>query len=48
MGATILGFALGEPILRALHSSLAIIGIDGGEFLLLRSVTALRPSACRA
>ena len=35
MGATILGFALGEPILRALHSSLEIIGIDGGEFLLL-------------
>ena len=35
MGATILGFALGEPILRALHSILAMIGIDGGEFLLL-------------
>ena len=35
MGATILGFALGEPILRALHNGLLTIGIDGGEFLLL-------------
>ena len=35
MGATILGFALGEPILRALHHGLLTIGIDGGEFLLL-------------
>ena len=35
MGATILGFALGEPILRALHHGLLMIGIDGGEFLLL-------------
>ena len=35
MGATILGFALGEPILRALHHGLLGIGIDGGEFLLL-------------
>lgn len=35
MGATILGFALGEPILRALHHGLLMVGIDGGEFLLL-------------
>ena len=35
MGATIVGFALGEPILRALHALFASIGINGGEFLLL-------------
>ena len=35
MGATILGFALGEPILRALHHLFAFAGIDGGEFVLL-------------
>ena len=35
MGATILGFALGEPILRALHTALRAVGVDGGEFLLL-------------
>ncbi len=35
MGATIVGFALGEPILRLLHKSLLSIGLTGGEFLLL-------------
>jgi predicted MFS family arabinose efflux permease len=35
MGATILGFALGEPILRSLHHLFAFAGIDGGEFVLL-------------
>ena len=35
MGATIVGFALGEPILRGLHKLLAAIGVNGGEFLLL-------------
>ncbi len=35
MGATILGFALGEPILRSLHHLFAFAGLDGGEFVLL-------------
>jgi MFS family permease len=35
MAATIVGFALGDPILRLLHLALQRIGIDGGEFLLL-------------
>jgi len=35
MGATIVGFALGDPILRLLHQQLAALGIWGGEFLLL-------------
>jgi MFS family permease len=35
MAATIVGFALGEPILRLLHSGLAALGVRGGEFLLL-------------
>ena len=35
MGATIVGFALGEPILRGLHNLLAAVGVNGGEFLLL-------------
>ncbi len=35
MGATIVGFALGEPILRLLRQMFLAIGIDGGEFLLL-------------
>ncbi|EDY39271.1 transporter, major facilitator family protein [Cyanobium sp. PCC 7001] len=35
MAATIVGFALGDPILRLLRSALAGLGIDGGEFLLL-------------
>ncbi len=35
MGATILGFALGEPILRTLHKVFLSIGVEGGEFLLL-------------
>ncbi len=36
MGATIVGFALGDPILRGLKQGLLILfGIDGGEFLLL-------------
>jgi MFS family permease len=35
MAATIVGFALGEPLLRLLRSSLAAVGIPGGEFLLL-------------
>ncbi len=35
MAATIVGFALGDPILRALQAGLARIGIEGGEFLLL-------------
>ncbi len=35
MAATIVGFALGDPILRALRSALAQVGIRGGEFLLL-------------
>ncbi len=35
MGATILGFALGEPILRLLHKVFLQIGTQGGEFILL-------------
>jgi predicted MFS family arabinose efflux permease len=35
MGATIVGFALGDPILRLLHAGLASLGVGGGEFLLL-------------
>jgi predicted MFS family arabinose efflux permease len=35
MAATIVGFALGDPILRLLQAALARIGIEGGEFLLL-------------
>ncbi len=35
MAATIVGFALGEPILRLLRGSLEQVGIRGGEFLLL-------------
>ena len=35
MGATIVGFALGEPILRALNLASERLGIPGGEFTLL-------------
>jgi MFS family permease len=35
MGATIVGFALGDPILRLLQRGLGALGIPGGEFLLL-------------
>jgi MFS family permease len=35
MAATIVGFALGDPILRLLRGGLARLGIGGGEFLLL-------------
>ncbi len=35
MGATIVGFALGDPILRLLKGTFLSIGINGGEFLLL-------------
>jgi MFS family permease len=35
MAATIVGFALGDPILRLLQSGLAAMGIPGGEFVLL-------------
>ncbi len=35
MGATIVGFALGDPILRILHQILLGVGISGGEFVLL-------------
>ena len=35
MGATIVGFAVGEPILSLLHHVLARFGNPGGEFLLL-------------
>ena len=35
MGATIVGFALGEPILRGLNHVFSTIGIHGGEFILL-------------
>jgi predicted MFS family arabinose efflux permease len=35
MGATIVGFALGDPILRLLQGLLAPIGINDGEFVLL-------------
>lgn len=35
MAATIVGFALGDPILRLLQIGLAAVGIPGGEFVLL-------------
>ena len=35
MAATIVGFALGDPILRLLESLLSRLGIAGGEFVLL-------------
>ncbi len=35
MGATIVGFALGDPILRLLNQVFLKIGISGGEFILL-------------
>lgn len=35
MGATIVGFALGDPILRGLDSLFQSVGLKGGEFLLL-------------
>jgi MFS family permease len=35
MAATIVGFALGDPVLRLLQRALLAIGISGGEFLLL-------------
>jgi MFS family permease len=35
MAATIVGFALGDPILRLMRNLLAGIGIGGGEFVLL-------------
>ena len=35
MAATIVGFALGDPILRLLRTLLAQVGIPGGEFVLL-------------
>lgn len=35
MGATIVGFALGDPVLRLLRNGLATLGIEGGEFALL-------------
>ncbi len=35
MSATIIGFAIGEPILRIFKESFSAIGIKGGEFLLL-------------
>ena len=35
MGATIVGFALGDPILRLMHGLLQRLGISGGEFVLL-------------
>ncbi|MEY3463934.1 MAG: hypothetical protein RLZZ468_1712 [Cyanobacteriota bacterium] len=35
MAATIVGFALGDPILRLLQAGLAALGIPGGEFALL-------------
>jgi MFS family permease len=35
MAATIVGFALGDPILRILQAGLGRLGIQGGEFLLL-------------
>jgi MFS family permease len=35
MGATIVGFAMGDPILRGLQHTLALLGIEGGEFVLL-------------
>jgi len=35
MGATIVGFALGDPVLRMLRNGLASLGFKGGEFVLL-------------
>jgi len=35
MAATIVGFAVGDPVLRLLQSGLAQVGIPGGEFVLL-------------
>jgi MFS family permease len=35
MAATIVGFAVGDPVLRLLQKGLALIGIPGGEFVLL-------------
>lgn len=35
MGATIVGFALGDPILRGLNHLFQLVGLRGGEFLLL-------------
>ena len=35
MAATIIGFALGQPILRLLNQTFLKIGLSGGEFLLL-------------
>ncbi|MCP9816554.1 MFS transporter [Synechococcus sp. GreenBA-s] len=35
MGATIVGFALGDPVLRLLQHGLARLGIANGEFVLL-------------
>ena len=35
MGATIVGFALGDPILRLMHGLLQRLGFNGGEFVLL-------------
>ncbi|CAI8431785.1 MAG: Uncharacterised protein [Cyanobium sp. ARS6] len=35
MGATIVGFALGEPILRGLNHLFSAVGVRGGEFILL-------------
>ena len=35
MAATIVGFALGEPILRLLNGAFLQLGLAGGEFLLL-------------
>jgi MFS family permease len=41
MGATIVGFALGDPLLRLLRTGLAAVGIAGGEFVLLPLCYAL-------
>jgi MFS family permease len=35
MAATIVGFALGDPILRLLRNGLAVVGVPNGEFVLL-------------
>ena len=35
MGATIIGFALGEPIIRLLKEIFFLIGVNGGEYILL-------------
>ncbi|MCP9849067.1 MFS transporter [Cyanobium sp. Morenito 9A2] len=35
MGATIVGFALGDPLLRLLRTLLSHVGLQNGEFLLL-------------